>query len=171
MKKTDNVSVIVTGLGWMKKGVRSIGSVIEDMITDASDEIQIAVYMVTSGASDFLKLLKTNLQRGKKLSIIVNSFYQQPEDIQEKFLELTKEFKNLVLLDFTESDREALHAKLIVVDRKVAFIGSSNLTWGGLTLNHEIGVRVEGPAARKVASLIDCLVRDQRTTRVGHKFV
>jgi len=170
VKKTDNVSVVVTGLGWMKRGVRSIGSVIEDMIACASDEIQIAVYLVTSGGGNFLVLLKANLQRGLKLSFIVNSFHSQPVDIQEKFLELASEFSNFILLDFKGSEHEALHAKIIVVDRKVAFIGSSNLTWGGLTANHEIGVKVDGPAAKKVASLIDCLVRDKRTSRVGCKF-
>jgi cardiolipin synthase len=171
MKRTDNVSVVVTGLGWMRRGVRSIGSVIEDMIIGASDEIQIVIYLVTSGAGDFLQLLKTSLQRGLKLSFIFNSFYSQPVDIQEKFLELAREFTNFVLLDFTGSEHEALHAKIVVVDRKVAFIGSSNLTWGGLTLNYEIGVKIEGPAAKKIADLIDCLARDQRTSQVGHRFV
>jgi len=166
LEKTDKVSVTVTGLGWMKVGVRSIWSVIEDMILDSSDEIQIAVYLVTSGAHDFLQLLRKSLQRGIKISFIVNSFSSQPQDIQEQFMELASNFQNFILLDFSGSEREALHAKVIVVDRRVAFIGSSNLTWGGLTLNHEIGVRIEGSTAKKIADLMDCLARDQKTDRV-----
>lgn len=167
--KDDKISVAVTGLGWMKKGVRSIWSVVEDIVLNASDEIQIAVYLITSGASDFLQLLRRSLQRGTKISLIVNSFASQPSDIQETLLEFANTYSNFTLLDFHGSERDALHAKLVVADRKVAFIGSSNLTWGGLTLNHEMGVRIEGSAAGKVAGLIDCLGGDQKTSRVVSK--
>jgi cardiolipin synthase len=168
-REVDQVSVVVTGLGWMKRGVRSIGSTIEDLIANASDEIQIAVYLVTPGASDFVQLLESSLKRGLRISFIINSFSSQPEEVQQKFLELTAGFSNFLLFDFLGSEREALHAKIIVVDRRVAFIGSSNLTWGGLTLNHEIGVRVEGPAAKKIANLVDCLEKDRRTKRIGYR--
>jgi len=164
--KTDNVSVLVTGLGWMRKGVRSIWSVTEDMVTNASDEIQIVIYLVTTGANDFLELLKRSLQRGIRVTFIVNSLSSQPESVREQLDRLARDSRNFFLLDFTEKEREALHAKVIVVDREVAFIGSSNLTWGGLTLNHEIGVRIEGPTAKKIAELVDCLGKDSRTSRV-----
>jgi len=59
-----------------------------------------------------------------------------------------------------------LHAKLIVVDRSIALVGSSNLSWKGLILNHELAVLIEGPTAAKVGNLIDVLAKDTRTKPV-----
>jgi len=171
VKKTDNVAVMVTGLGWMKQGIRSIWSVMEDMIKNASDEIQIAVYLITTGSTDFLQLLKNDLNRGIRITFLVNSFFSQPVDVQKQLYELANKYPYFVLLDFIGTERETLHAKIIVVDRKVAFIGSSNLTGGGLTYNHEIGVRIEGPAAKQIAEIIDLLGIDPRTHRVESEFV
>ena len=56
-----------------------------------------------------------------------------------------------------------LHAKVIVVDRKGAVIGSANFSWGGMVANYEVGVLIDGYEAWKMAKLIDeLLVNAQR---------
>lgn len=164
---SDKVTIVVTGLSWMGHGIRSIESTIEEMLTNASDEIQIAAYMITKGGEDFIKLIKHCLSRGVKVTLIVNRFGKQPLEIQNLIAQLANLFPHFTLLEFNPKDEnEDLHAKLIVVDRSKALVGSSNLSWKGLTLNHELAVVIEGPKAAKVGNLIDVLANDSRTRSV-----
>lgn len=58
-------------------------------------------------------------------------------------------------MDFSNPDGSQFHAKAVVIDRKRALIGSANFTWGGMAINHEIGVLLKGKYAWDIASLID----------------
>jgi len=51
------------------------------------------------------------------------------------------------------------HAKLLVADRRRAYIGSANFTAAGFGRNVEVGVRVEGAQVDEVARLLDALAR------------
>ncbi len=165
--KADKVTIAVTGLAWMGHGIRSINSILEEMLPQTNDEIQIVAYRITRGATGFLDIVTACLSRGIKVNIVVNRFDKQPIEIKKRLLKLASQFRHFELFDFSpENINEDLHAKLIVLDRSSALIGSSNITWRGLVLNHELGVIVEGQSASKIGSLIDSLTRDSRTKRV-----
>jgi phosphatidylserine/phosphatidylglycerophosphate/cardiolipin synthase-like enzyme len=54
-----------------------------------------------------------------------------------------------------------LHAKLVVADRKVAFVTSANLTGSALERNLECGLLVRGgPAPRRLTDHIAALIRE-----------
>lgn len=163
----DKVTIVVTGLAWMGRGIRSIDSTIEEMLSNATDEIQIAAYVVTSGAEDFVRLLSKCLTRGVRVTLVVNRFGQQPKKMQNMIMDLLHQFPHISLFEFSpNATNEDLHAKIIVVDRTKALIGSSNLSWRGLILNHEIAVMVDGPSAARIGSLVDLLSRDKRTKAI-----
>lgn len=163
-REVNTVSVVVTGLAWMGRGTRSITSTIEEMLTSALDEIQVAAYMITRGAEDFIKLVDHCLSRGVRVTLIVNRFRKQPKEIQNIVVQLVRRFPHFNLLEFDPTDQsEDLHAKLIVVDRSKALVGSPNLSWKGFVLNHELAVIIEGPAAARIGNLLDTLAKDSRT--------
>jgi len=163
----NKVTVVVTGLAWMGRGIRSIDSTIEEMLTNASDEIQVAAYMITKGAEGFIKLMSHCLSRGVRVTFIVNRFRNQPKEIQHVIVQLARQFPHFNLLEFDPKDEnEDLHAKLMVVDRSKALVGSPNLSWKGLIFNHELAVIVEGPAAARIGNLIDILAKDSRSRAV-----
>ncbi|GEM_PF-6821192 len=58
-----------------------------------------------------------------------------------------------------------LHAKAIVVDRLDLLVTSANLTFHGLRLNLELGLRVRGPEANAVALRFDELIASGALTR------
>jgi len=164
---SDKVTIVVTGLAWMGHGIRSIDSIIEEMLCGATDEIQIAAYVITSGAEGFVRLISNCLARGVKVTLVVNRFGKQPKAMQNMILDLLRQFTHFSLFQFSpKAANEDLHAKIIVVDRAKALIGSSNLSWKGLILNHEIAVTIAGPSAAKIGNLIDTLVRDKRTKAI-----
>ena len=161
---SNKVTVVVTGLAWMGNGVRSINSLIEEKLPQAQNEIQVVAYRITKGSGEFLDWIVDCLNRGLRVTLVINRLEKQSLLIKNKLLKLVKTYSYFSLLDFSpENYLEDLHAKIIVIDRSKALIGSSNITWKGLVLNHELGVFIDGPAAAKISSAIDLLGRDQRT--------
>lgn len=59
----------------------------------------------------------------------------------------------------TEVSPVGSHAKVLVVDRRRAYVGSANMTAAGLGRNIEIGVEVEGPQVGELARLLLALER------------
>lgn len=51
------------------------------------------------------------------------------------------------------------HAKVLIVDSQVGYVGSANLTGAGLGRNVEIGVQVSGPQVGDLARLLSALER------------
>jgi cardiolipin synthase len=62
------------------------------------------------------------------------------------------------LYGFSDEQEYDLHAKVIVADRKMALVGSSNLSRRGLLNNHELALFVEGKTVEQIASAIDKLL-------------
>jgi phosphatidylserine/phosphatidylglycerophosphate/cardiolipin synthase-like enzyme len=163
----DKISVAVTGLAWMGNGIRSINSVLEEALEKAKEEVQIIAYQITEGSGEFLDLMSFCLQRGLRVSLVINRLYEQPVTVRKRLIKLASQFSHFKIFDFCPESKEALHAKVIVIDRTTAIVGSSNITRNGLILNHELGIVIEGPTANKISGLIDTLEKDSRTRMIA----
>jgi len=53
--------------------------------------------------------------------------------------------------------RETFHAKVVIADRRYAYVGSSNVTAASLDHSMEMGVTLEGKAVAEVAEVIDAV--------------
>jgi len=163
----EKTEIVVTGLAWMGHGIRSIDSTLESLLEEAKDEVQVAAYMITESANKFIELISNCLCRGIKVTLILNRFESQPKKIQKEISKLLSDFVHFKVFNFNPKNKlEDLHAKLIVIDRQKALVGSSNITWKGLILNHELAILLKGPTAKNVGSLIDILTQDSRTEPV-----
>ncbi len=161
---SDEVRVAVTGTAWMGGGVGSVQSAIENLLERANSEIQIAVYEMTKGADEFLEKLRVKLARGIKVTMIVNRYTEKSPLIMKPLEDMMRRYPHFDLLDFRPDQRsDDLHAKILVVDRSAALVGSANLTWKGLVGNHELAVIVVGPSASTIAGLVDKLSQDPRS--------
>jgi len=78
-----------------------------------------------------------------------------------RLLDLAGTYNHCELFSFSGEEENDLHAKVIAVDRKVALIGSSNLSRRGLQANHELAVVVEGTEVDVIASALDRLFGSQ----------
>lgn len=59
---------------------------------------------------------------------------------------------------FASVGRETFHAKVVVVDRHHAYVGSSNVTAASLDHSMEMGVVLQGKAVAEVAEVIDAVL-------------
>jgi phosphatidylserine/phosphatidylglycerophosphate/cardiolipin synthase-like enzyme len=164
------LKIAVTGTAWMGGGIGSVQSAIEELLSVADDEILIAIYEITEGSNEFLDKLRICLAKGIRVTFIINRYFDKPLYIRKKLEMLSNLFPYFEIRNFEpKSKSDDLHAKLIVVDRSRALVGSANLTWNGLIGNHELAVVVYGKDASKIAELFDKLSQDKHVSGVGSK--
>ncbi|ANW98776.1 hypothetical protein CSTERTH_06920 [Thermoclostridium stercorarium subsp. thermolacticum DSM 2910] len=150
------IEILVTGENFLGRGIRSLGTVISELIVSAADEIHIVAYLITSTA--FIDLLSQAAGRGVKVYMLLNNLLEQPHAVREKLLTAAKEYDHFTIKEFCKTNRGVLHAKAIVVDRARAIVGSANFTHAGMTEgNYEIAVLVTGREAAIIAKLIELL--------------
>ena len=117
-------------------------------------------YSITGGADILLDWMEDALDRGVQVSMAVNRLESQSTEATTRLREFASRYSHFRLYNFAEERGFDLHAKVIVVDRRMALVGSSNLSRNGLTNNHELAVLVEGSAAADVARALDLLLAE-----------
>ena len=156
--------IIGTGSDFIRKGIRGMEPTIEEIITEAKTEIQIMAYVFTPRAIHILNLLEKAAEKGIKITIVINDLSAQKPTIVSKLKKIGETYFPYVrIIDFIDEKKRQLHAKVIVADRKKALVGSANFTWGGMYSNYEVGIRLEGEAAWKLAELVDSLCVREHT--------
>lgn len=158
-RSTNEVGVVATGLSWVGGGTRSVEQTLISLITAASDEILVTAYSLTSGSSRVMDALVAAVSTGVRCAFVINRLDQQRHDVRLSLSELVARHPGVVsVYTFSDVASEGLHAKVVVVDRSAALVGSANLTFHGMTASHELGLLVRGPAAGAVAAAIDRLI-------------
>lgn len=165
---SDEIKVAVTGNGWMGQGIGSIKSLLKEVFTNVNNEIQIATYSITENTGEFFGMLDNELVRKTRVLMIVNRFYDQNKNVKMLLNELALKYPNFILMNFEPEDtREDLHVKLVVIDHQTAIVGSANLTFRGMIMNHELAVKITGDAAQTIGSLIDRLSKHPECKRIS----
>lgn len=165
---SDRIDIAVTGMGWLGSGVPSVQRTLQELLSAAREEVQLTAYSITSGSELILVALEQLADSGVRCTIIVNDLASQPVDVRTILLRVADNHADSVaLFDFPPgAGSEGLHAKVVVVDRSSALVGSSNLTFHGMVASHELAVLVRGPAAARIADRIDLLARSPAVERV-----
>jgi cardiolipin synthase len=102
-------------------------------------------------------LLEEAAKKERKITIIVNRLSLKTSTIQGSLSKLAKNYPNTAIIDFTDPQDFDLHAKIVVVDRNMAVVGSANFSWSGMYGNYEIGVMLRGQRVWKIADIVDIL--------------
>ena len=126
------------------------------MLHAAQGWIHIMSFVFTPSAMNILDLLETAAQKGVNIKIVLNRLERQDSGVKAKlkFLKLSYP-ESVTLVDFNGPNNRQLHAKVLVIDRKIAFVGYATLSWSGMTSNYEIGIIVHDSGAWQLANLID----------------
>ncbi len=171
------------GTRWLLGGGGQSSAVLARLVSDARESIVVqSPYLVMSGKA--LVLFKEAVARGVKVRIITNSL-ASTDNIQafsgyrnqrKKLLKMglqIHEYKpdpaNRQTLMSRVNPPEtpplfALHAKSMVVDGKIAYIGTFNFDPRSENLNTEVGVVMHHPAlARQVQTLIETDMRPENS--------
>lgn len=150
--------VVVTGLSWMGSGIGSIESAIDELFDEATSEIILAIHTIGTGADLIYQWIESALVRGVQVTLVIDYLGEQPRDVVTRLHLLKGKYLHFSLLDFQGKEESALHAKTIVVDHRLALVGSSNISRRGLLTNHEIAVITDGEIAADVGRAMDALI-------------
>lgn len=160
--------VVVTGLSWMGGGIGSVATALEELIRGARDEILLTAYSLGSGGGGLVDILREKVEAGVGTRVVVNRIGSQPSAMREGWIRLAERYRHFDLRTFdAPTDAEDLHAKLLVVDRRRALVGSANISYRGLVSNHELGVIVGQSEAEQIARCIDKLRESAYCRRVA----
>jgi phosphatidylserine/phosphatidylglycerophosphate/cardiolipin synthase-like enzyme len=157
----SDIRVVVSGSSWMGGGFGSIESALRNLFARANDEVVVVSYAVSGAASILFQQIAGLLQRGIKVRMLINRYDNQPAVVRKELGKLQQQFpRTMLIFSFIPQHEEAdLHAKIIIVDRKYALVGSANLPMRGLMDNHELGLVLEGTAVADVARAVDLLMQ------------
>ena len=163
-----NIRVVVSGSSWMGGGSGSIDSALRQLFARANDEVVLVVYAISGGAPTLFQQFETLLQRGIRLRMLINRYEKQHSSIRNALEHFQRQFPGLIhLYSFNPPhDQADLHAKIMIVDRKYALVGSANLSLRGLMDNHELDLILEGAAVTDIARAVDLLFRSPHVLSV-----
>lgn len=151
------IEILGTGPEIIRRGIRGIEPVMEEIIMQANTEIHVLAYMFTRSALPILNLIEKAASRGVKILMIINDLKSQSTIVTSKLEKIERDFPHVKIFDFKDPEKRQLHAKIIVSDRTKALVGSANFSWGGMYSNYEVGLLIEGEVAWKLADIIDYL--------------
>lgn len=162
------VRILATGPEMIREGARGVEPVIEELLASSKEEIQLLAFVISSGASRIVDLIADATDRGVSATVIVDRFSSIDPVQLSKLEDIARRSKQFRLIEYAAHAPGQLHAKVVVTDRAHAVIGSSNLSWGGLVGNTEVGVQLEGEPVWVLAEMIDGLVQSfSETPRKG----
>lgn len=167
-RRTDRVSLAVTGMGWLGAGVPAVGRTMVEMIAGAQQEIILTIYSTTPGSGPVWQELERALVTGIRCTLVINRIEDQHLEIRALLARLVARYpETLSVNNFVADEADGLHAKILVVDRRVALVGSANLTLRGMVGAHELAVILRGPVAELIADRVDMLLRSRLVSRVA----
>lgn len=158
--------IVVTGLAWLGAGIGSIESALDRLFRECRDEVAISAYAIGPGNDLLYGWLDGVLARGVLVRMVVNRFDDQHAEPAAALVALAQRYPHFHLYNFVAGSDEDLHAKMVIADRRLALIGSSNLSRRGMVTNHELGVLVRGATAATAAKAFDQLLRSPKVLRL-----
>lgn len=117
-----------------------------DDINNATDEILIAMYSMIydpddpqDWANDLIRALVNAHNRGVAVRVIIE--YRTYWGVNDENLDAFKYLKEHGVEVKLDNDTETDHYKLVIIDKKVVYVGSHNWSESGLYYNREVSIR------------------------------
>jgi cardiolipin synthase len=155
-------SIAASGGVWAGFEAAEVKTLLFESLREAKNSIQISIFSLgekNDEMREFFQIIEDKLKARRTVQFIINDMEGDlvGEFSKNKLNKLMK-YDNFDLQNFVPKNRgDLLHAKIIVVDRKFALIGSANLSHHGLFSNYEIMIKVTGGVAADIANLLDKL--------------
>lgn len=127
-------------------------AVVADLIAEAEGELLLVSYATYPG-SDVRQALHAAVDRGVAVTLLLERAADNPhfQGLGDPFPGLHA--RRLIWPATARPGDAAMHAKMLVVDRRIALVGSANLTGHALERNLECGVLIRG--GRIPSQLVD----------------
>jgi len=141
---------------------------------NVKNRVQISTFTLGSGKNgksevkEFFKIISDLLKNERSVVIIANDNESKKmpscnPDAKVKLKELKKKYPDRFQYYLFNSKsvhvKKILHAKLVVVDRQIALIGSANISMSALSSNYEIMLKISGDVVSRLSLMLDNLAK------------
>lgn len=153
------LDLVISGPEVTGVNMRATGAVFQEMVSTAEEEILMASFAIYNGQNIFKPLVQRWEER-PELSVKLFLDIPRPRHdttlesalvarYRKRFVEkewpgetLPELYHFLPALESNPAKRASMHAKIVVVDRREAFVSSANFTNAAQTKNIEVGVKI-----------------------------
>lgn len=134
-------------------------------LRNTKQQAQISTYSLGSDneeVNEFFDIVELLLINQRNITLIVNDDGKKngscSEHAKKKIARLIKKFPGKFIgRYFYSTKNKILHAKIMVVDKKTALIGSANISRGALLSNYEVMIKIGNPASTKLSHMLESL--------------
>lgn len=161
------VEILATGRIFTRRnGVQNTKPVIMRLLRQSKRSVHMLAYVIGFDG-DLWRLLAKKLSDGQPVTIIT-SMDGQSAAIQSSLRRLARTYgDDFCLMDFKNPAGGLLHAKVLVIDRETAVLGSANFSRGGMAKHHEVGVLIKNvKLAWELANMVEDLRDSDMTSRI-----
>ncbi len=90
-------------------------------------------------------------RQGVPVTVLLNidrsrKSYGGTDDLDKANISVARRLEERGVKVYFDSPRRITHAKVVIIDKRIVYIGSHNFTQSALKYNHEVSVRVVSPA-------------------------
>ena len=93
----------------------------------------------------FYAVLAAKVKEGAEVVLLAEYGQGTPPSVKQNTRNFVTEMARYGMKVYLLGERKVLHKKLVIVDGKIVFLGSSNLTTAGTVYNQDLNLRVENP--------------------------
>ncbi len=170
-------SIGASGKAWVGFHAVDLADMFFEVLRSAKKSIQISSFSTGYQSKEmdiFFNILEEQLENPQmKINIIINDDGKNKTvtPYARKNLEkLRNSFSNQFFLQYFEQKNskhhnKILHAKITVIDGKIALIGSANISKSALESNYEIMMKISGQAAVDISKMISHLSSQMRLNK------
>ena len=156
------IEVAWTYPGDARPGLRTTGGVAREIIDGSRASLLVVGYTVTvdPGLTGLAAQTIGAIARAAERGVVVTAVLHRDANRQAllRSWRIGAPSPSIFTWPIADDDKAAIHAKLLVSDRKDGLITSANLTYHGFERNIEMGLRVTGPAAAEIHDRIHELI-------------
>ncbi|MGC8578766.1 MAG: phospholipase D-like domain-containing protein [bacterium] len=144
VNRTDNIQLLVD---------QEYYNTLMNDLSNARKNITVVMYLFKmtgyrSALPDHIinMLIKKHAQ-GVNVSVVLNidrknDLNEVKDDLNQTNLEVAKQLQSKGITVYLDSPQRTTHAKIVVIDDRIVYIGSHNFTQSALKYNHEVSVRI-----------------------------
>jgi len=162
--------IAASGSGWSTGNASDIKDMFYNTLREAKNLIQISTFSLGNDndeVNEFFKIIEERLRSERTVNIIVNDNGKKngtcSQYAKKTMKKLEEKFPEKFLPQYFKSTKsKILHAKITVVDRTIALIGSANISKYALASNYEIMLKIgthdkPAPAAGTISIMLENL--------------
>ena len=158
--RKESTELVLTSPDSFRVRARKTNEVFYSLLRNAEKSIVITGYSISDYVNEMIDLIIKKSQQGIYVVLYIDDvekhklIFQRILSYQSKFLKVYEYQKN-------KDDRmAALHAKILVVDKKISLISSANLSYHGMSGNIEMGLLLSSEEkAKKIEEILKEFIR------------